>query len=82
MTLDICPYCQRAKGLCRATICRREVLPLLAQTALYRLAGIALVEQSKRQDSRPNQRKLARIARRNARRIERKSSLLAALRTV
>lgn len=62
-----------AGGLCGKDSCRRPILPQLAQNRGWlKLIGEAVVEQTKRQAPEPTERKqLARIARRNARKVAR-----------
>lgn len=72
---DICPDCYRESGLCASEHCRRQVLPQLAKpNALLRLIGDANVEQVKRQAPEATDRvQIARISRRNARKVARSS---------
>lgn len=77
VALDICPACAepRNQGLCGKDICRKQVLPQIAKPSLVRLIGDALVEQTKRQKpalTRREKNAVARIGRRNARRLARK----------
>jgi hypothetical protein len=72
---DICPACAepRNKGLCSREACRKAVLPQIARPSLVRLIGESLTEQTKRQKPLPAKEKaaIARIGRRNARRMAR-----------
>jgi hypothetical protein len=62
-----------ARGLCQREECRRQVLPQLAQNRGWlKLITEVRVEQTKRQEPEPKERvAIARIGRRNARRIAR-----------
>lgn len=72
---DICPACAepRNRGLCGSDHCRKAVLPQIAKPALVRLIGDVLTEQTKRQKPLPAKEKaaIARIGRRNARKLAR-----------
>lgn len=77
VAFDICPDCAepRNRGLCSRDACRKAVLPQIAKPALVRLIGEVNVEQTKRQKQQPlspkEKAQIAKIGRRNARRVAR-----------